>query len=64
MATTNGLLRFDREREQCTTYDERHGLPDSAVHGILEDRHGRLWVSTAGGLSRFDPGHEHAHQFP
>jgi ligand-binding sensor domain-containing protein/signal transduction histidine kinase len=55
MATTNGLVRFDRAREQYTTYDQRHGLPDSAVHDILEDRDGRLWVSTAGGLSRFDP---------
>jgi signal transduction histidine kinase len=49
------LVRFDREREQFTTYDERDGLPASAVNGILEDRDGKLWVSTAGGLSRFDP---------
>ena len=55
MATTNGLVRFDRVREQYSTFDQRHGLPDSAVHDILEDRNGRLWVSTAGGLSRFDP---------
>jgi ligand-binding sensor domain-containing protein/signal transduction histidine kinase len=55
MATTNGLVRFDRALEQYSTFDQRHGLPDSAVHDILEDRTGRLWVSTAGGLSRFDP---------
>ena len=55
VATTNGLLRFDREREQFTIYDERDGLPASSVHGILEDRNGNLWVSTAGGLSRFNP---------
>ena len=42
-------------REQFTTYDERDGLPASLVHGILEDRSGNLWVSTAGGLSRFNP---------
>jgi ligand-binding sensor domain-containing protein/signal transduction histidine kinase len=56
VATANGLVRFDRKREQFTTYDERDGLPASAVHGILQDRDGKLWVSTAGGLSRFDPG--------
>jgi signal transduction histidine kinase/streptogramin lyase len=55
VATANGLLRFDPEREQFTLYDERHGLPASAVSAILEDRSGHLWVSTAGGLSRFNP---------
>jgi signal transduction histidine kinase/ligand-binding sensor domain-containing protein len=55
VATANGLLRFDREREQFTVYDQRDGLPASAVNGILEDRNGNLWVSTAGGLSRFNP---------
>jgi signal transduction histidine kinase/ligand-binding sensor domain-containing protein len=56
IATANGLVRFDRGREQFTTYDEGDGLPATAVHAILEDRDGKLWVSTAGGLSRFDPG--------
>ena len=55
VATANGLVRFDREREQFTTYDERDGLPANAVNGILEDRDEKLWLSTAGGLSRFDP---------
>jgi ligand-binding sensor domain-containing protein/signal transduction histidine kinase len=55
VATANGLLRFDREREQFTIYDERDGLPASSVNGILEDHNGNLWVSTAGGLSRFNP---------
>ena len=55
VATGNGLLRFDREREQFTTYDEHDGLPASSVNGVLEDHNGNLWVSTAGGLSRFNP---------
>jgi PAS domain S-box-containing protein len=55
VASTKGLLRFDREREQFTTYDQRDGLPDNAVSSILEDRNGNLWVGTVGGLSRFDP---------
>jgi ligand-binding sensor domain-containing protein len=56
VATSSGLVRFDREREEFTIFDERDGLPASSVHGILEDRNGNLWVSTAGGLSRFQPG--------
>ena len=55
VATPNGLLRFDREREQFTIYDERDGLPASSVLGIVEDHNGNLWVSTDGGLSRFNP---------
>ena len=55
VATPNGLVRFDREREQFTIFDERDGLPASSVHSMLEDRNGNLWVSTAGGLSRFNP---------
>ena len=55
MATANGLLRFDREREQFIVYDQRDGLPASAVNGMLEDRNGNLWVSTASGLSRLNP---------
>lgn len=54
-ATANGLLRFDPGRERFTNYDERDGLPSSAVNAMLEDHNGNLWVSTAGGLSRFDP---------
>jgi signal transduction histidine kinase len=54
-ATGNGLVRFDRERETYTIYDERDGLPGSSVNGILQDRDGNLWVSTLGGLSRFNP---------
>ena len=55
VATANGLLRFDREREQFMIYGEREGLPASSVLGILEDRNGNLWVGTDGGLSRFNP---------
>ena len=62
VATPNGLVRFDREREQFTIFDERDGLPASSVHSILEDRNGKLWVSTAGGLVAVQPAHEDLHQ--
>ena len=64
VATANGFVRFDRERESYTIYDERDGLPDSSVHGILEDRHGNLWVSTLGGIIPVQPAHENVHQLP
>ena len=55
VGTPNGLLRFDRDREQFVIYGEREGLSASSVLGILEDRNGNLWVGTDGGLSRFNP---------
>ena len=30
-------------------------MPSDSIWGILEDDQGRLWLSTANGLSRFDP---------
>ena len=38
-----------------THFTEENGLPNNTVYGILEDRQGRLWLSTNRGLSRFDP---------
>jgi ligand-binding sensor domain-containing protein/signal transduction histidine kinase len=55
VATLNGLVRFDPQGENLTTYDERNGLAASSVNGVLEDHNGNLWVSTLGGLSRFNP---------
>ncbi len=42
VAATYGLVRFDRKREQFTTYDERDGLPASSVKDIVEDHEGIL----------------------
>ena len=36
------------------TWSARHGLPESAVRGLLQDRDGYLWVATVAGLARFD----------
>ncbi len=50
-----GLNRLDRASGSFQRYDERQGLPNNVVYGILEDDLGRLWLSTNKGLSRFDP---------
>ena len=46
---------LDPQREQFATYYESDGLPSNSVNAILEDHNANLWVSTAGGLSRFNP---------
>ena len=47
---------------EFTIYDEADGLPGSSVNGILEDRSGNLWVSTAGGIVPVQPTHEDLHE--
>jgi signal transduction histidine kinase/ligand-binding sensor domain-containing protein/DNA-binding response OmpR family regulator len=43
------------EPEKIKSYHKKHGLPDEAVYGILEDEEGKLWISTDMGICRFDP---------
>ena len=52
---SGGLNKFDRTRGQFLHYGEKDGLPSESVRGILEDEHGNLWLSTAQGLSKFNP---------
>lgn len=50
-----GLNRFDPKEARFVTYNEKDGLPNDVVYGILEDDEGDLWLSTNKGISRFDP---------
>ena len=50
-----GLNRYDPQTDSFTYYNEKHGLPNNVVYGILEDADGHLWLSTNFGLSQFDP---------
>lgn len=51
-----GLKQFDRDNhEVVASYTVEDGLPGNNVHGIREDDNGILWLSTNGGISRFDP---------
>jgi PAS domain S-box-containing protein len=50
-----GLNRFDPNTKTFKHYTEKDGLPNNVVLGILEDDHGKLWLTTNNGLSHFDP---------
>jgi signal transduction histidine kinase/ligand-binding sensor domain-containing protein len=54
-----GLDRFDPKTNRFTRYrhveDEPRSLSAGAVHAILRDRDGVLWVGTDSGLNRGDP---------
>lgn len=49
-----GLNRFETRTGRFTHFITEDGVADNTVWGILEDEQGRLWISTPGGLSRFD----------
>jgi ligand-binding sensor domain-containing protein/signal transduction histidine kinase/CheY-like chemotaxis protein/AraC-like DNA-binding protein len=50
-----GLLLFDRKLKKFKTYTEADGLPGNSVLNLLEDKKGKIWMSTFNGLSVFDP---------
>lgn len=49
-----GLAVYNRELKRFTSYDEKEGLANDNVLGILEDVNNNLWVSTGNGLSKFN----------
>ena len=49
------VAALDPQHERFTTYYESDGLPSNSINAVLEDHNGNLWVSTAAGLSRFNP---------
>ena len=50
------LLEYNTETQEVfyDNYNEIEGLPNNTIHGILEDNNGFLWLSTNGGVVRFD----------
>ncbi|MCP4219111.1 MAG: hypothetical protein GY765_31035, partial [bacterium] len=50
-----GLIRYDKRTKEFTAFTELQGLGSNMVNGILEDGNNKLWLSTAKGISRFNP---------
>lgn len=46
-----GVCRYNRTTELFEVFDERNGLSNKAVCGILEDNAGNIWLTTQGGIS-------------
>ncbi len=49
-----GLYRYNIKNESVSVLDNNDGLPSRDITAIMEDNDGRLWISTAYGLSQFD----------
>ncbi len=50
-----GLNLFDRKTKTFSVILKEDGLPDNCIYAILEDDHGRLWISTNKGISCYTP---------
>lgn len=55
----SGIYRCDPHVLRCASFLEQNGLTSNYVKSILPDDHGRLWIATERGVSRFDT-HTHA----
>ncbi len=52
IGTYNGLNRYVPETQSFIRFNEKEGLPDNVINGILPDDSGNLWISTNKGLAR------------
>ena len=52
VGTKGGGLNILYRGTHFSTIDSRMGLSNDVIHGILEDKFGKVWVSTNKGLSR------------
>ncbi len=55
LGCADGLVKIDRRKPgQKRLYNERDGMANSHVYGILLDKKGYFWLSTNRGILRFD----------
>ncbi|MBI5214396.1 MAG: PAS domain S-box protein [Ignavibacteriae bacterium] len=52
---SGGLNLYDKSTRTFKFFTEKDGLSNNRVNGILEDDDGNLWISTIGGLTKFNP---------
>lgn len=55
MGSDKGLIRYDLKSENYTFVNEKQGLANTHLYGLLCDSLGRLWVSSNKGISIYDP---------
>ncbi|MDN5296314.1 MAG: hypothetical protein PWQ71_420 [Bacteroidota bacterium] len=51
----NKLTWNNKEELVAFTFNEKNGMPNNTIHGILEDNNNNLWVSTNFGLAKLIP---------
>jgi signal transduction histidine kinase/ligand-binding sensor domain-containing protein len=51
----SGLYHLTPNGAIVKRYESPHDLPDDFIYGILEDKHGKLWMSHNKGMSVYNP---------
>lgn len=55
IGTSNGLNHLtDGDKAMFCWYNEKEGIPNNTIHGILQGSRNSLWISTNRGLARLD----------
>ncbi len=56
VGSEEGLMLFDRENNQCTSFkhnpSDQHSLPNNIVMTVTEDRSRNLWITTPSGVCK------------
>jgi signal transduction histidine kinase/ligand-binding sensor domain-containing protein len=52
--TTDGLFRYNRQKNATTHFTVKQGLPSNVVCGLAADSRGNIWVSTYRGMSCYE----------
>lgn len=63
---SNGLVHAEVDGSGalvCRSYTTDDGLSNNVVYGIVEDRDGRIWMSTDNGISMLDPATDQTRRF-
>lgn len=59
LATTSGLIRWDRAKHHYKLYTRGDGLSNNNIYAVYEDKHSRLWLSSDYGIMQFSKADEH-----
>ena len=54
IGTEKGLIELNPKNRQYQFYNDRHGLVNSYIYGVIIDKQQDVWLSTNHGISQFD----------
>lgn len=60
--TSSGLIHLTSGGD-IRQFDRRSGIANDMVHGVLEDAHGCIWLSTNKGLTQYNPRTDFFHNY-